>query len=274
MAAPAEGFKAGELLAPNYLQRLIARGGEEAPYYERITLDAGDVEGSFRARTGYDIRQALREVAPGFDPGAGPITIETLETRVRPDQTRSPAKDEGLAPLALLAPAVFGIAAWAAAGGAAAGAGTAAEAAAAGNHLMPPAILAPETAGFVPLGPATGGGVTFVPPEMVGGGLSGLTAQEVATMAQSGLKIAAAAAPAIAAASLGGQMAQRQQGAPIAGRSVDGADLGGWIVTESQQQKAPQANSGAVPPNYISGGGAGMAILAIVAVILFALTKG
>lgn len=133
MVRPAGGVNIGQLLAPNYLTRTIARGGEEAPQRIPVRLDPNQVERSFREQVGLDIRAAIRDVAPGFDIPAGPVTLATLNTVVRDDQVRAPAKDEAFGPLlaaaliaATVATAGGAAAAGAAAGGAASGAGGAA----------------------------------------------------------------------------------------------------------------------------------------------------
>lgn len=90
--APAGGATLGQLLMPNYL------GGR--PWEENgaaaIMLDPADIEGSFRSQTGYDLRGAISDLAPGFSIPSGPITMDMLENvRVDPTQQRAPAKDPG-----------------------------------------------------------------------------------------------------------------------------------------------------------------------------------
>lgn len=88
------GHTLGQLLMPNYL---AGRPWEDS-YAGPIMLDPADIEGSFRAQTGYDLRQAIRDVAPGLPMPAGPITAEMLDTlRVDPTtQQRAPAQDSGI----------------------------------------------------------------------------------------------------------------------------------------------------------------------------------
>lgn len=119
------GVTAGQLLVPNYLTRRTNRGGEEGETVERLLLDPGRIEESFRLQTGVDIRTALREVAPGFDPGAGPITLDTLSRSVAFDQVRAPAKDgvDGMLAAAALIAATIATAGGAAAAAGAVGAG-------------------------------------------------------------------------------------------------------------------------------------------------------
>lgn len=123
MATPSTGWSLGQLLMPNYL------GGR--PWEENsagpLALDPNDIEGSFRARTGSDIRTALQDLAPGYNLGAGPIDVNTLNQIVPFGQQRAPAKEDPLETMiGFGVPALLGagIAGWAnAAGGAASGGG-------------------------------------------------------------------------------------------------------------------------------------------------------
>lgn len=91
--APAGGFTLGQLLMPNYLAGRPWEENSTGP----VMLDPADIEGSFRAQTGYDLRGAIRDLAPGFPIPAGPITVDMLENvRVDPNtEQRAPAKDNG-----------------------------------------------------------------------------------------------------------------------------------------------------------------------------------
>lgn len=86
MAVPKDGFLLGQLLAPNYLSQ-------------------GDSLSDPAA-----LARAAREVAPGY---TGPLNMDAV---VPNWAVRAPAKDEGLAPFALMMPAIGGIMAAAMAG--------------------------------------------------------------------------------------------------------------------------------------------------------------
>lgn len=98
------GWTVEDAITQNYLTRRNNRGGEEAETTERITLDPADPEGSARAQ-GIDLRAALKDVAPNYNPGDGPIKLDAI---VPDNAFRAPAKDEGIGGILAIATAVAG----------------------------------------------------------------------------------------------------------------------------------------------------------------------
>ncbi len=97
MGMPEGGFTVGQLLSPNYLSYQVGQYGEgSVPETRYHSLDLNDAEGSFAAISpGRSLRQAISDVAPGFQlPAGGPIDWgSVLNSRVEPGAVRKAAGD-------------------------------------------------------------------------------------------------------------------------------------------------------------------------------------